>query len=42
MTKPVSNLERLVTKGELFDTVWGGRFVGEALVVEVIATDSES
>jgi DNA-binding response OmpR family regulator len=30
MTHLVSNHDRFVTKEELFDTVWGGRFVGEA------------
>ena len=30
MTHLVGNAHRMVTKEELFDTVWGGRFVGEA------------
>ena len=30
MTHLVGNSHRMVTKEELFDTVWGGRFVGEA------------
>src|SRR6476469_5736671 len=30
MTHLVSNHDRMVTKEELFDTVWAGRFVGEA------------
>lgn len=30
MTHLVINHHRMVTKNELFDTVWGGRFVGEA------------
>lgn len=32
----VSNHERCVTKEELFDTVWGGRFVGEAALTSRI------
>ena len=36
MTQLVSNHQRLVTKSELFDTVWGGRFVGEAALTSRI------
>ena len=36
MTQLVSNHDRLVTKEELFDTVWGGRFVGEAALTSRI------
>jgi pimeloyl-ACP methyl ester carboxylesterase/DNA-binding winged helix-turn-helix (wHTH) protein len=36
MTHLVSNHERFVTKEELFDTVWGGRFVGEAALTSRI------
>jgi pimeloyl-ACP methyl ester carboxylesterase/DNA-binding winged helix-turn-helix (wHTH) protein len=36
MTQLVGNHERLVTKEELFDTVWGGRFVGEAALTSRI------
>ncbi|MET0900860.1 MAG: alpha/beta fold hydrolase [Mycobacterium sp.] len=36
LTQLVSNRERLVTKEELFDTVWGGRFVGEAALTSRI------
>ena len=36
MTHLVSNHQRLVTKNELFDTVWGGRFVGEAALTSRI------
>lgn len=32
----VSNRDRVVTKGELFDTVWGGRFVSEAALTSRI------
>lgn len=36
LTHLVSNHERCVTKEELFDTVWGGRFVGEAALTSRI------
>jgi pimeloyl-ACP methyl ester carboxylesterase/DNA-binding winged helix-turn-helix (wHTH) protein len=36
MTQLVENHERLVTKEELFDNVWGGRFVGEAALTSRI------
>jgi pimeloyl-ACP methyl ester carboxylesterase len=36
MTHLVSNHHRFVTKEELFDTVWGGRFVGEAALTSRI------
>jgi pimeloyl-ACP methyl ester carboxylesterase/DNA-binding winged helix-turn-helix (wHTH) protein len=36
MTQLVSNHERFVTKEELFDSVWGGRFVGEAALTSRI------
>jgi pimeloyl-ACP methyl ester carboxylesterase/DNA-binding winged helix-turn-helix (wHTH) protein len=36
MTQLVSNHHRFVTKEELFDTVWGGRFVGEAALTSRI------
>jgi pimeloyl-ACP methyl ester carboxylesterase/DNA-binding winged helix-turn-helix (wHTH) protein len=36
MTLLVSNHDRFVTKEELFDTVWGGRFVGEAALTSRI------
>ena len=36
MTHLVSHHDRLVTKEELFDTVWGGRFVGEAALTSRI------
>jgi pimeloyl-ACP methyl ester carboxylesterase/DNA-binding winged helix-turn-helix (wHTH) protein len=36
MTLLVSNHERFVTKEELFDSVWGGRFVGEAALTSRI------
>ena len=36
LTQLVSNHERFVTKEELFDTVWGGRFVGEAALTSRI------
>ena len=36
LTQLVSNHERCVTKEELFDTVWGGRFVGEAALTSRI------
>ncbi len=36
MTQLVSNHHRLVTKEELFDSVWGGRFVGEAALTSRI------
>src|SRR4051812_49362746 len=36
MTQLVSNHDRFVTKEELFDSVWGGRFVGEAALTSRI------
>lgn len=36
MTQLVSNHDRFVTKEELFDKVWGGRFVGEAALTSRI------
>jgi pimeloyl-ACP methyl ester carboxylesterase/DNA-binding winged helix-turn-helix (wHTH) protein len=36
MTELVGNHERFVTKDELFDRVWGGRFVGEAALTSRI------
>ncbi|MCP9276024.1 alpha/beta fold hydrolase [Mycolicibacterium arenosum] len=36
MTQLVSNHDRFVSKEELFDTVWGGRFVGEAALTSRI------
>ena len=36
LTQLVSNHERFVTKEELFDSVWGGRFVGEAALTSRI------
>jgi pimeloyl-ACP methyl ester carboxylesterase/DNA-binding winged helix-turn-helix (wHTH) protein len=36
MTLLVSNHDRFVTKEELFDSVWGGRFVGEAALTSRI------
>jgi pimeloyl-ACP methyl ester carboxylesterase/DNA-binding winged helix-turn-helix (wHTH) protein len=36
MTQLISNHERFVTKEELFDSVWGGRFVGEAALTSRI------
>jgi pimeloyl-ACP methyl ester carboxylesterase/DNA-binding winged helix-turn-helix (wHTH) protein len=36
MTELVGNHERFVTKEELFDRVWGGRFVGEAALTSRI------
>ncbi|MBX7433174.1 alpha/beta fold hydrolase [Mycobacterium sp. Y57] len=36
LTQLVSNHERFVSKEELFDTVWGGRFVGEAALTSRI------
>ena len=36
LTQLVSNHERLVSKEELFDAVWGGRFVGEAALTSRI------
>ncbi len=36
LTQLVSNHERCVTKEELFDSVWGGRFVGEAALTSRI------
>ncbi len=36
MTELVSNHDRFVTKEELFDSVWGGRFVGEAALTSRI------
>ncbi|MDY6995092.1 MAG: alpha/beta fold hydrolase [Actinomycetota bacterium] len=36
LTQLVSNNERFVSKEELFDSVWGGRFVGEAALTSRI------
>ncbi|HTY27764.1 MAG TPA: transcriptional regulator, partial [Mycobacterium sp.] len=36
MVHLVGNHERVVTKEELFDSVWGGRFVGEAALTSRI------
>ena len=36
LTQLVSNHQRCVTKEELFDSVWGGRFVGEAALTSRI------
>ena len=36
LTQLVRNRERCVTKEELFDAVWGGRFVGEAALTSRI------
>ena len=36
LTQLVSNRHRFVTKEELFDSVWGGRFVGEAALTSRI------
>ena len=36
LTQLVSNHDRFVTKEELFDRVWGGRFVGEAALTSRI------
>jgi pimeloyl-ACP methyl ester carboxylesterase/DNA-binding winged helix-turn-helix (wHTH) protein len=36
LTQLVANHERCVTKEELFDAVWGGRFVGEAALTSRI------
>ncbi|WP_036400453.1 alpha/beta fold hydrolase [Mycolicibacterium cosmeticum] len=36
LTQLVSHHDRFVTKEELFDTVWGGRFVGEAALTSRI------
>ncbi|AQA04983.1 transcriptional regulator [Mycobacterium sp. MS1601] len=36
LTQLVANRDRLVTKEELFDSVWGGRFVGEAALTSRI------
>jgi pimeloyl-ACP methyl ester carboxylesterase/DNA-binding winged helix-turn-helix (wHTH) protein len=36
MTQLVSNHDHFVTKEELFDSVWGGRFVGEAALTSRI------
>jgi len=36
MVHLVGNNERVVTKEELFDSVWGGRFVGEAALTSRI------
>lgn len=36
LTQLVSNHERFVSKEELFDSVWGGRFVGEAALTSRI------
>jgi DNA-binding winged helix-turn-helix (wHTH) protein len=38
MTQLVSNHQRMITKNELFDTVWGGRFVSEAALTSRIKT----
>ena len=38
LTQLVSNHHRFVTKEELFDSVWGGRFVGEAALTSRIKT----
>lgn len=49
MTHLVINHYRMVTKSELFDTVWGGRFVSEAALTSrikmarrVLGDDGES
>lgn len=36
LTQLVAHHHRVVTKNELFDTVWGGRFVGEAALTSRI------
>ena len=36
LTQLVGNHQRCVTKEELFDSVWGGRFVGEAALTSRI------
>src|SRR5215467_1126567 len=36
LTELVRNSHRFVTKEELFDSVWGGRFVGEAALTSRI------
>jgi DNA-binding winged helix-turn-helix (wHTH) protein len=36
LTQLVRNSHRFVTKEELFDSVWGGRFVGEAALTSRI------
>jgi DNA-binding winged helix-turn-helix (wHTH) protein len=36
LTQLVKHHRRVVTKNELFDTVWGGRFVGEAALTSRI------
>lgn len=36
LTQLVSNAHRFVSKGELFDSVWGGRFVTEAALTSRI------
>src|ERR1700759_4381434 len=36
LTQLVGNHQRVVTKEELFDSVWGGRFVGEAALTSRI------
>ncbi|MGE0219960.1 alpha/beta fold hydrolase [Mycolicibacterium sp.] len=36
LTQLISNHERFVSKEELFDSVWGGRFVGEAALTSRI------
>lgn len=36
MTQLISNHDRFVSKEELFDSVWGGRFVGEAALTSRI------
>ena len=36
LTQLVSNHQRFVSKEELFDSVWGGRFVGEAALTSRI------
>ncbi|WP_243394222.1 alpha/beta fold hydrolase [Mycobacterium ahvazicum] len=38
LTQLVANHQRFVSKEELFDTVWGGRFVGEAALTSRIKT----
>jgi DNA-binding winged helix-turn-helix (wHTH) protein len=42
LTQLVINRERCVTKEELFDAVWGGRFVGEAALTSRRLRDSAS
>src|SRR5690349_25152160 len=36
LTELIRNHDRFVSKEELFDTVWGGRFVGEAALTSRI------